>query len=84
MLGFELEGEEWKDDAACKDKDSSLFFHDVHGRWDYSPAIAICNTCDVTVECLDYAIRNGIRHGVWGGHAGRSFDRVRKLPRHAR
>jgi WhiB family redox-sensing transcriptional regulator len=32
-----------------------------------APAIAICEQCPVSSECLDYAIRHRIQHGVWGG-----------------
>jgi len=27
----------------------------------------VCGYCDVTKECLDFALRNRITDGVWGG-----------------
>jgi len=29
----------------------------------------VCDTCDVRETCRDYAMRNDIRFGVWGGFA---------------
>jgi WhiB family redox-sensing transcriptional regulator len=31
-------------------------------------AKAICATCSVCKECLDYALRIREPHGIWGGH----------------
>jgi hypothetical protein len=30
-------------------------------------ALSVCATCPVRQECLDYAIRNRIDNGIWGG-----------------
>jgi WhiB family redox-sensing transcriptional regulator len=30
-------------------------------------ARAICSACRVRVDCLEYALANGERFGVWGG-----------------
>jgi WhiB family transcriptional regulator, redox-sensing transcriptional regulator len=30
-------------------------------------AKAVCESCPVRVQCLDHAVRNGERYGVWGG-----------------
>lgn len=27
----------------------------------------ICNSCPVALDCLEFAIRNNIKDGVWGG-----------------
>jgi WhiB family redox-sensing transcriptional regulator len=31
-------------------------------------AKAICTTCSVRRDCLDYALRIKEPHGIWGGH----------------
>jgi WhiB family redox-sensing transcriptional regulator len=36
----------------------------------------LCATCDVQVECLDYALANRIDYGVWGGESERSRRRL--------
>ncbi|MDS1271551.1 WhiB family transcriptional regulator [Lipingzhangella sp. LS1_29] len=30
-------------------------------------AVALCADCPVRQACLEYAVRNGERYGVWGG-----------------
>ena len=32
-----------------------------------SAAIALCWTCDNRQQCLDFALDENIRHGIWGG-----------------
>jgi WhiB family redox-sensing transcriptional regulator len=36
----------------------------------------ICATCPVQARCLEYALRNRVEHGVWGGHSERSRRRL--------
>jgi WhiB family redox-sensing transcriptional regulator len=62
----------WQDRAACRGMDTGLFF----GR-DGEPyrerevretkAKAVCGACPVRKECLADALRNSLRHGIWGG-----------------
>lgn len=58
----------WRDHAACQGMSrtaiDALFFGDEH---DSVKAKDICATCPVTEECLDYAMREHIEYGVWGG-----------------
>jgi len=42
-------------------------------------AKAVCATCPIRAECLDYALDHGVRHGVWGGESERARRRIRKL-----
>lgn len=66
-------GEAWQARAACKGPQSSAFFPPAHAeRKDEKAgreqrAKAICSTCVVKRECLDYAIRIREPHGIWGG-----------------
>lgn len=53
--------------AACRGLAPDVFFP-AHGDVAGSRrAKAICATCPVRDECLDVALRNCERHGIWGG-----------------
>ncbi len=55
----------WVVFSACRDQDSDLFFPET--KVQERKALAICGTCPVQNECLDYAFEADIRFGVWGG-----------------
>lgn len=60
----------WRHDAACFGEDLDLFFPvGVAGPavWQVSQAKAICEDCPVRAQCLEYALRSGQDHGIWGG-----------------
>jgi WhiB family redox-sensing transcriptional regulator len=44
----------------------------------------ICATCPVKSPCLEYALRNRIDHGVWGGTSERERRRIARQRRLAR
>ena len=39
----------------------------------------VCMACEVRVECLDYALENDERFGIWGGLSERERRRLKKL-----
>ena len=55
----------WVVFAACRDADPDLFF--PAGREEELRALAVCASCPVRSECLDYALEAGERFGIWGG-----------------
>lgn len=55
----------WIEFAACRDVDPTVFFVD-RGE-SVAEARAICNACPVRLNCLDHALTNSERHGIWGG-----------------
>jgi WhiB family redox-sensing transcriptional regulator len=64
----------WMDDAACKDIGPELFFAEPPGdNAVLNRARAVCNgdkdhpPCPVRLTCLEYALDNDLRWGVWGG-----------------
>jgi WhiB family redox-sensing transcriptional regulator len=57
----------WMDDAACKGQPLQVFFYESHESNVDLPGVAICNTCPVRAECLNFAVNNDIQHGVFGG-----------------
>jgi WhiB family redox-sensing transcriptional regulator len=59
----------WRDGAACLGADPDLFFPQ-RGE-SAERAREICARCPVRRACLDYALRNAITHGIWGGLAER-------------
>ena len=66
-------GETWQARAACRGPQAAVFFPPTHAERKEeklsreSRAKAICKTCVVRGECLDYAIRIREPHGIWGG-----------------
>ncbi len=38
----------------------------------------MCTSCEVRVECLDYALANDERFGIWGGLSERERRRLRR------
>ena len=70
----------WRDQAACLGADPDLFFPQ-RGE-SAEPAREICARCPVREACLDYALRNAITHGIWGGVSVRERRalRTRRLP----
>lgn len=72
-----LAGDLWKRDALCVERTDVEFFV---GRGEPTePAKAVCRSCIVRAECLDYALENGIKHGVWGGLSERERRRLRPV-----
>jgi len=65
----------WRYRAACRGADLDLFFP---GRGESAePARRVCAACPVREPCLDYALRHGITHGIWGGLAERDRRALR-------
>jgi len=42
-------------------------------------AKSLCNSCNHMEPCRDFAIKNNIRYGVWGGTSERERRTLRKL-----
>lgn len=64
----------WAAQAACLGADPDTHFPEKGGST--LQAKAICAGCPVTVECLDYALDNDERFGVWGGLSERERRRL--------
>ena len=65
---------EWEDRALCRMVDADIFF--AHGATQEYRAKVVCKTCPVRGECLAYALRYRVEHGVWGGLTDRERRRV--------
>ncbi len=66
----------WQDAANCTGANADLFFPERGAST--RRAKQICGECDVLVECLEYAIANGEKFGIWGGLSERERRRIRK------
>lgn len=68
----------WQTDALCSQTDPEAFFPEKGGST--RDAKRICSACEVRDECLEYALQNDERFGIWGGLSERER---RKLKRRA-
>lgn len=57
--------------------DPELFFPEGPGG-DSIVAKGVCATCRVKDQCLEYALANGERFGIWGGCSERERRRIVK------
>ena len=67
--------EAWRQDALCAETDPEAFFPDKGGST--REAKLVCRGCSVRGECLEYALANEERFGIWGGLSERERRRVR-------
>ena len=68
----------WQADALCAQTDPEAFFPEKGGST--RDAKRVCASCEVRDQCLEYALQNGERFGIWGGLSERER---RKLKRRA-
>ena len=64
---FGTNTEAWMADGLCRQVDHDLFFPEVGDGKGSRDAKKTCQTCPVTQDCLEYALRNKERNGIWGG-----------------
>jgi WhiB family transcriptional regulator, redox-sensing transcriptional regulator len=70
----------WRKRAACRGIDPEVFYpvSDEDEAWE---AKAICAQCPVRQACLEYALANREREGVWGGTTERERRRIHRQRR---
>jgi len=66
----------WQSDALCAQTDPEAFFPEKGGST--REAKRICDGCEVRGECLDYALANDERFGIWGGLSERERRKLRR------
>ncbi|MFD6935298.1 WhiB family transcriptional regulator [Streptomyces goshikiensis] len=80
----------WRDDAACTEIDTPVFFSP--NRSDIAYVKTVCISCPVRPDCLTHALTHREDYGVWGGldederntllrDAHRAAERQRRLQR---
>jgi WhiB family transcriptional regulator, redox-sensing transcriptional regulator len=70
--------------AECADAPPDLFFPTPKRRGmepDYGPALEVCRSCELVVECRSYATRERIADGVWGRTTPEQREAERKARR---
>ncbi len=66
----------WQADALCAQTDPESFFPEKGGST--RDAKKICTSCEVRSECLEYALANDERFGIWGGLSERERRKLRR------
>ncbi|MFT4124916.1 MAG: WhiB family transcriptional regulator [Gordonia sp. (in: high G+C Gram-positive bacteria)] len=73
---FDAVEEQWQDRALCAQTDPEAFFPEKGGST--REAKRICTGCEVKAECLEYALANDERFGIWGGLSERERRRLKR------
>ena len=66
----------WQTDSLCAQTDPEAFFPEKGGST--RDAKKICASCEVRQHCLEYALENDERFGIWGGLSERERRKLRK------
>lgn len=72
---------DWRDEAACKDLDTNIFFPPGEGQASQERielAKRICGACVVRAECLEFALVTNQEVGIWGGMTEHERRRERR------
>ena len=75
MIRFETLPWAWR--AKCLQADPDTFFPEKGGST--REAKRICSGCPVRDECLDFALANDERFGIWGGMSERERRRLKRV-----
>jgi WhiB family transcriptional regulator, redox-sensing transcriptional regulator len=70
------DGRSWQDEANCLGVDPDLFFPERGAST--REAKEVCRGCVVRLDCLEYALVNGEKFGIWGGLSERERRRLRR------
>ena len=68
--------ESWQNLANCLGVDPDLFFPERGAST--KEAKAVCRACVVREDCLEYALENSEKFGIWGGLSERERRRLRR------
>lgn len=70
------EDDQWQENALCAQTDPEAFFPEKGGST--REAKRICLGCEVKDKCLEYALANDERFGIWGGLSERERRRLKR------
>ena len=66
----------WQEQALCAQTDPEAFFPEKGGST--REAKRICVGCEVKGDCLEYALEQDERFGIWGGLSERERRRLKR------
>ncbi|MFO0881935.1 MAG: WhiB family transcriptional regulator [Candidatus Saccharimonadales bacterium] len=66
----------WQEYALCRETDPEIFFPEKGGST--REAKRVCANCDVRIQCLEHALSQDERFGIWGGLSERERRRLKK------
>lgn len=67
---------DWVARAACRGSDTRVFFPEE--KTNTGPARAVCAICPVAAPCLEDALADEDRKGVWGGSSAKQRMLIRR------
>jgi WhiB family redox-sensing transcriptional regulator len=68
--------QKWRSIGLCKGSDTMVFYPPSDDDTLAEEAKTICSMCAVRKPCLEFALNNREKHGVWGGLTERERRRV--------
>lgn len=76
LISAAMEPKPWQASANCMGVDPDLFFPERGAST--REAKEVCRGCVVRDDCLEYALSNGEKFGIWGGMSERERRRIRR------
>jgi WhiB family redox-sensing transcriptional regulator len=76
LLRFVTQGRPWMAKANCMGVDPELFF--PQRGMSTREAKEVCRGCVVREECLEYAIEQNEKFGIWGGMSERERRKIKR------
>ena len=67
--------------ASCKSLGPDAFYPITEDEIDAAEAKAVCAVCPVRENCLEHALMNREREGIWGGATERERRRIARQRR---
>jgi WhiB family redox-sensing transcriptional regulator len=64
----------WRQQAACRGLEPEIFFPATDEE--AGAAKAVCAVCSVRESCLEHALHNREKEGIWGGATERERRRI--------
>ena len=66
----------WRLRGACRGLDPEIFYAAGDDEGVVDRAKAVCNTCVVQQQCLEFALANRESEGIWGGATEKERRRI--------